>query len=889
MNSKLKTLFSLGFAILSIGAVIGGTLTVAVLSKFYFNWDHPIGDEALAMMGKMKYVSLYFPFINWNYQWDGAQPGFWLYLPFPFMVGAFLVKFFNFSYPYTLVLMGLFSYLCIAVGIYGITYRLGKNHLIAILASFLAMTSQGVWYWDGAGYYARTLAIGFYFLAVFAGIVLVQKIEKQKHLFPLPKFEFFLTIILFFITAYAHAFPNDLIIGTLILLFLTAIPGWANKILTILFVLGTGICLSAFYFFLMWYANFTYFKQFALPDLFSPHPVRLFWNLKVFEGYSGAPEVSPLVLPLLGISLLVFLFLKNKFIDLTKAEGRMIGSFFFCFLLALYYPLQGSLFLPKLFYIPLFPCDLPFFVAIFGSILGCLLLNQILRNFHKFWQYLTPLLLLLVVVFLTINGYLFTFEDKWIRRFDKNDQGFLASMVIDPESKQNRVGTTNPLWAESLNYFYQVPQNRGYFISVGSPYNDWQFWQSSTIWDIKYDYPETDFLIDWYGIKWILTTDSGSDSSFKKFNARPDKYDLVYQKDPNYAEFIPKNVSPILSVTNATNLLVIGNKKTAYDLVIRNLAQINLNSQELIPVRGKEFIDEYNLNELKQFQTIYLYDFKYRNIKKAGDLLKEYVKTGGGLIVEGVANLKLFDPLPQGKLIDDQISGDWNFKVNDHEITKGIDFKLFSPAFYNNSDSWKIVYPEKTTGFETLLSSKHKPLMLVRSFGEGRILWMGFNLNYHITANRNAEESKLLKNIISWVAKEKMAQVEKTDYEAKFINPEKREIFVKSSAKAILNKEYNFPVWKAYVSRNESRRELKIYSGGLDQQYILLPSDLKTPYTIILNYGRWPIEKIGFIVSIITLLILLVYLFKGILYPHFITRFIMGRFAKMQNRHEEND
>jgi hypothetical protein len=894
-NNKFKTLGHFLFTLISIGVVVAGTITVAVLSKFYFNWDHPIGDEALAMMGKMKYLAQNFPNFSWNYEWDGGQPGFWIYLPFPFMIGALLVKIFNFTYPYTLILMGLFSYCCIAVGVYGITFRLSKNYLAAILASFLAITCQGIWYWDAAGYYARTFGMGFYFLTLWMVVALMQEIEKQKSVFPLPKKEFLLTIFFLFLTLYSHALPNNLIVGTIIFLFFVSFKNFGQKLLSIIVVLGTGIMLSAFFYFLMWQANLQYYNQHALSTIFSPHYPRLFWNLKVFEGYSGAPEVSFLILPFVLVLFLLSGIKRFQSGFLTSLEKRILLCFLLIFGISVAYALQGTLFIPKIIYILLLPGDLPFFTSIFGAILIGVLLTSFLNKFPKIFQYLIPLIFIGIVGFFTFNGSFFTFEDKWSRRLNDDDKGFLTNMVVDPDSKNYRMGTTNPLWAESFNYFYEVPQNRGYFISAGSPYTDWQFWQNSTIWDIKYDYPETDFLIDWYSVKWVLTTDSAVDSSFQKFKASPQRYDLVYQRNPNYYEFIPKKVSPILSAINTANLLVIGNKKTAYDLVIRNLAQININSQELIPVRGKEFIDEYSLSELKQFQIIYLYDYKFKSGKKASDLLNEYVKNGGGLIVEGVAKSILFDPLPKGKMIEDQISGNWDFQVNEHAVTEGVDFSLFSPALYNSIDPWKIVYPDKTDGYDTLLSVKGKPLMLSRNLGEGRIVFMGFNLNYHITANRNKEESKLLKNIINWVSKDQLNRVEKVDYEAKFINPERREIIVNSPAKAILNKEYNFPVWKAYIAQNNSQKELKIYNGGLDQQYVLLPSDLKTPYTVVLKYTRWPIEKIGFAVSGITFIILLIYLFEGILYPPFIARFLMGKFVIMQEernsskKDEEND
>lgn len=868
------------FSFLSIIVVGASVFAIANLNKYYYNWEHPIGDEVLTQMGKIKFIDKFFPHFNWNHEWDAGQPGFWVYLPFMFFVGSAMVKIFNLTLPHTITIIGLISYILITIGIYGITHRLSKNHLTAIFAAVLAITSQGLWYWAGGGYYARTFGMGFYFLTLWAGIAFIQKLEKQEKFFPLPKLEFFLTIIFFFIAAYSHVFCNYLTVGSLLLLFLVGLSGWRKKILAIVFVIGTSILLSAFYYFLMLQANLQFYSRVLVHRIYEPHPLRLFWNLKVFEGYSGAPEVSPLILPLVALLLLWFIFSRWRFKDFTPVEKRILGLMIFFLIVSLYYPLQGSLFLPKLFYIFMLPCDAPFLVSVFGAILIGILLATLLRNFPKPWHYLVPVILLAIVAFATVQGAFFTLEDKWPRRLtDYDGSGFLKRMVIDPDSRQYRLGTNNPVWGESFNYFYEVPQNRDYF-GQGVVYDDWQFWQIAAIWNKDYDYPETDFLLDWYSIKWILSTSLPLDDSYEKFKARPGKYDLIYQENLYYYEFSPKNISPILAATNVPNILVIGREKSAYDLFIRGIALINLNSQFFIPVKGKNYIDQYSLDELKHFDMIYLYDYQYKNKEKASNLLKKYVEQGGGLIVEGMLspedvkqeNQVLFEPLPQAKIKRLNRLGDWKFEVKDNEITQGVDFSVFDKAIYEETNPWKIVSVEAVNNYQALVKSDGDPVILTSELGKGRIVWMGLNLNYHITANKNVEEMKFFKNIINWVGKGKIDQVQAVEYETKFIHPERREIMVKSQSSGILNKEYYFPAWKAYLEQGGVKKELKIYRGGLDQQYIPLPADLKVPYTVVMVYGRWPAESVGFVVSGVTFIILIIYLFEGIIYPPFIGR-----------------
>lgn len=873
------------FSFLSIAVVAGIVIAIAYVSKFYYNWEHPIGDEALSLMGKIKFINKYFPHFNWYHQWDAGQPGFWIYLPFSFFIGASFVKFLNFTYAHSITLLGLLSYIFIAVGVYGVAYRLAKNHLTAILAAILAITSQGVWYWDGAGYYARTFGMGFYFLALWACIALMQKIEKQKKFFPLPKLEFFLTIIFFFIAAYSHSFPGYLAVGSFLVLFFVGLSGWLKKILASIFVIGTGIALSAFYYLLTFQITFLQQNKFLISSSYSPHPLRWFWNLKAFEGFSGAPEVSPLILPLVLICLIFLIISKRRFQGFESVEKKIFWVLFGFFVVSLYYPLQGSLHLPKLLYIFLPPCDAPFLVSVFGAIFIGAVLATVLRSLNKWIRYLVPIIIFCLIGMIVASQFLFTFEDKWVRNLSDGEANFLTNIKIDSETKQYRMGTTNADWAKAFNYYYDVPQSRDYF-SHGIIYDDWQFWLHAAVWDKKYDYPETDYLIDWYSLKWILSTASAVDSSYDKFKARPDKYELVYKEEPNYYEFIPKTVSPILTATNVPTILVVGKEKNAYDLFVRSTALINLNSQSIIPVRGKEYIDQYNLNELQKFNIIYLYDYKYKNKEKASDLLKQYVENGGGLIVEGElspenrnkSSALLFEPLPQTAINEYEVRGDWNFKAAENLMTKDINFNAFNKAWYENDQPWKIVVPSATTGFETLLTSNGKPVVLSKELGSGKVVWMGMNLNYHITSNKNVEEMKFFKNIINWVGQGKIDEVKAVDYEAKFVNPEQREITVESSATGILNKEYYFSAWHAYYEKDGKKINLKIYHGGLDQQYIPLPADIKYPVKVVMKYGKYPIEIVGYIVSGITFIILIIYL----VYPPIIGKVWKKTFGRIK-------
>lgn len=877
-SSKLKIWPTL-LPALSIIMVVLSAVAVGYFSKFYYNWEHPIGDEVVALMGKMRFILNYFPHFNWNHEWDGGQPGFWIYLPFPFFIGALFVKFLNFTISHSITLLGLISYIFIAVGIYGITYRLSKNHLTAILAAILAITSQGIWYWDGAGYYTRTFGMGFYFMTLWTAIALVQKLEKQKDFFPIPKLEFLLTIIFFFLACYSHAFSNYLTVGSLIILFFIALKGWRKKMLATIFVVGAGIALSAFYYLLMLQANLQYYSDVLLHRTYEPHPLRLFWNLKPFEGYAGAPEVSPLILPLVGLLLIWFIVSKRRFQDFSKGEKRAFWILFIFLIVSLYYPLQGSLHLPKTFYIFMLPCDAPFLTSIFGAIFIGIVLGTVLRSLSKWIRPIVPIIILGLIGFMAAYGFLFPLEDKWPRRFMNQEEGFIERIKIDPESKQYRIGTTNPQWAERFNYFYDVPQNRDYF-AQGVVYDNWQFWQQACIWSVECPLPDTEFLLDWFSIKWPLATASEVDTSYEKFSQNPELFDQVYQENPNFYQFEYKKATPILSATNTSPLLIVGTKEVAFDMILRDLAQGNINSQKIIPVKGKEYIDDYSLEELNNFSLVFLYEYKYHNRKKAFQLLDDYVKMGGGLIIEGTSSpevikkefdLSFPDPWPLNRLDLDNRKDDWNFVSPQNQFKESIDFDKFDPPLYEKTEPWKVIIAPETylkDNTQVILTTDKTSVVLAREHGQGRVVWMGMNLPFHIATFHNQEELKFLKNIMEWAANTDLEAISFVDYQAEFIHPERREITISSPALGVLNKEYYFPAWEAYLEYDDKKEELEIYRGGLDQQYIPLPADVKYPVKVVMEYGKYPIEIIGFIISGITFIILTIYL----IYPPIISK-----------------
>jgi len=906
----------------SLILVIAFVASLAIMIFCGYLWGawtgFPKGHDAYAHMTRIKYLLDFFPNIDWQYHWANGMPLFKSYAPLHSYLGALLVWLTHVSVAKSLIIFGLVSYLILLIGIFGIVYTLTKKAWLAFLANVLIFSTFASWDWMVfGGNYPRFLGLALMFLTVFLFLKTLSFYSQSE--LKRRKLWLSLTIISLFLTMIAHVLLALFTCMTLFLIVLLYDLKRSTK-----YKIGFGVIFSAF--FLAAY--------FLLPLLFSfgstgakfigviseTVPMQIAYIFTHPEG------IGFMLLPLVFFLLIINLFLRKSKEQTAYQPGRrFLIPAFIMFLFFLTYALIGHTGLsPKYYYINGFiPLSANIFLVIFGSLIVGLSLGRIADK-KGLWPKISVGLIfgLLIVyagfmVWRSEDTFIHYKSSQYIPDSSTTDNKFVGPSpeVISQQfltfpagdNYQNRFAAYDPFDAVWFNYQYKIPQERDYY-GQGILYPDWRYWFEQVVWKPEeFTMDEAKSAFDWFAIRWFadralvdkqvlakLVEEVGNttENRVKSLNYRYLKdsgFSLVKAEgndingDELRLEMEIKNPSNILEAKNTPNILYIGEEE-GYNPFFFNLTLHNFNSQKIIPVKGEKYIDSYKLSDLQLFDTIFLYSYQYKNKEKAYSLLKSYVEAGGNIIWEAWNskdvlalqktgaegdNLQLPEPSPVSELTPKEIEGGWNFKIGEDKIFDQIDFNKFSPPKYRDTP-WKVVAPVDQSAIrdwaKVILTGQGYPLIVAGQYGQGHILWTGFNFNYHITDTKNFEEANLLINIIkSLTSNTEPAPT----YEAKFVNPNKREITIDSSAKGVLFRESFYPNWQAQTSDGQ---KLSVWYAGPGLMYVPLSEEGNSSLTITLKYQKSLTDKIGIAVSLISLVILIVYLLEGKLFKPILSR-----------------
>ncbi|HKZ34523.1 MAG TPA: 6-pyruvoyl-tetrahydropterin synthase-related protein, partial [Patescibacteria group bacterium] len=396
--------------------------------------------------------------------------------------------------------------------------------------------------------------------------------------------------------------------------------------------------------------------------------------------------------------------------------------------------------------------------------------------------------------------------------------------------------TVNIWW----NTYFAMPLARGY-IDPPTADEGTMFWLNAAIgksekanssleesWEIPRDVVMNNllYLLDWQAIKYIEGNHS-SQASAAQLN--PDLLtptflaesgvatvsgtygqvsDGVYEWRPQGKEDLrfyslkDEYVTPILSVTNAPSLLIIGDNG-AYDTMRRLFAELNLNSQYLVFVRGPKHIDDVDPSDLFQFDMVVLYGYDYHNHGKAWSTIEAYLKKGGSVFIETGQEVKESDSMNLPERFSKDLPGvfpvkntvrsgmgyAWEGEIPIEEYRKDIDVKNFSPLDFDGEE-WRISYPpdgdeDVGEGAEVILRHKGVPVIIRGTNFGGKVVWSGVNFPYHIMRNHNQDELRLFTHVLEWlIPLEKQVPVNTSIV---WESPEKRSIQA-SGAKGVLLK-----------------------------------------------------------------------------------------------------
>lgn len=884
---KIIKKIATGFAFI-IFFILITALTFAVSWWFQF-WDgYPRGADSISHIFRANQILTFWPNFNWFHAWSGGSPHFFWYPVLTYLIVAGVKVVSGLSLEFILSFFGVFTVALSAFAVFLLIYAITKAYFLSFATSIIYIITPGSWASDfSMGTYSRGASVAFLGFSLVGCYLWLKSLDDGKN----SKRLYFLTIILLFISFLSHynGGPQAFIFVFTMILF--SVKGFANKIKRILELFIPATLMTSIFTFplILLKSPSTSFaaghKVFNFSDMFLSLDALLYIVTKAnIRGTAGELfRLSPLLIPFLVLILVCILLFRRVEIKNNDLIFRIFWAMMALSVLLLIY---GTVYFPFLkhygsgiFDPRMIVLFLPSLLApMVGIALYILLRKRILLELAG-----------VVVLALAILWFFIQFPYSGVPKVQEADKITQLPLPFLPGKYDFnfRFGTGNySNIASPFNYHYPyVPQTRDYF-AIGVVVPDYYTYLVLAGWRWDDNFEETNFLFDWWGVKEfaVMNSEEGVEiDPVAKFKKNPEKYELIGDNGA-FSVFSFKDESPITSSTDAEAMLVLGSKTSkAYNIIFRILAQSNINSEYIIPVEGKEYIDDYALEELELFPAIFIFDYKYHDFEKSAKLLNEYVKNGGGLVIESSKEQEislskssnLADPWPIDKVEKIDFGKNWFLsKTNNYQdILKNINLEKFSPAVFDNGP-WGISYGSNTKDWaKIILEDNNKGVIVAGEYGKGRIVWSGMNLPYHIATYKNSEESKLTGKMIAWVLKKEdlilqrnpaytYSQEPKSNslyYETEnekveFINPEKRRIELKEPRKGILFKEAFFPNWKASLNG----KRVKIYKAGSGFMYVPILNSKKGDQ-IIFTFGKHPIQQLGELLTLVTVLALILY------------------------------
>ncbi|MFZ5392033.1 MAG: 6-pyruvoyl-tetrahydropterin synthase-related protein [Patescibacteria group bacterium] len=876
-NLSQKIIIAIDLLLLAAAAVY-----ISYVAGFW--QDYPIGTDSYAHLSKIKFLAEYFPNFDWNHLWANGMPMFLWYSSVPYFIIYAIYLICN-SYELAINLASILAVIIIAFSSYLLVYESTKNRLAAFLSGLLMLSMPAVWGRFAMGEIPRFIATSFLPLSWWIVVRYLSQPNPSKKLY-------FFTLVIITLSLSGHYIITGLTVFTLVF-----IAWWLLGFTRKFYDLLKDLYLPAFLlscFTLLSFLVSTGIKQvfgegfFGGESFHQPLKILSFFqngtalNNRIAWMDSGYGAFLPwLVLPLIGIFLLIAISRREKMI-LPWDNWRILKAFFFMNILFALYGLSIYFGFPgNLYNASLPPTDTFYFLSLglpilFGLAYHFAIKSVVVRQIS--------FAVVAILIAITINQYYpfisFTKNiniNTVFRNFNKEDvvKNELKDVLpADTANSLYRYAHNNSFVAVWFNYdFPFLAQTRDYYSQALLNSND-KFWFEDSVFHLNDNTNETKFLLDWFAVKWLSV--SYPNFNFEKFQKLPELFQLKSTnnnpiKEERFDVYEYTKPRPIIEATNAQTVLVIGDD-AAYRNFLFVLAKLNIGSDKLIPIRGNQMIDLYTIDDLKQFDAIFLNNFNYLEKENAFSLLDQYAYAGGKVMIESAGILSkpegviAFLPAPVQKINPGQFGTTWDFKAgNLSEIFQNVDLNEFGPAIYGDQKlAWSMLYAEpnelRADAFPILLNHD-KVVVSGLNRGEGKVVFSGLNLLYHYNNYPTENEGRFVANLLNYVLD--LDQGDDFIQQTGTINdPHLREVILdKTGYKGVLLKENYFANWSAKISDSTSSANLTIHKAGPNLMYVHLPENIQEKAKVQFIYHRSWLEWGSIIVSLLSAIWVVYHLF----------------------------
>lgn len=381
-------------------------------------------------------------------------------------------------------------------------------------------------------------------------------------------------------------------------------------------------------------------------------------------------------------------------------------------------------------------------------------------------------------------------------------------------------------------------------------------------------------LAQWFGIKYLFLEDKLD--YLPKYEADSDHWQKV--DEAGVWQFSEPTELYSWTVDKPTVLVIGSEEKVAFEPVFRTAVAGGYNYEEGWLVQGSGRVDDYSLEELEHFDTVVLYGYDYAQRRQAQALMDQYVRGGGNLLISTgwqyvdadweLAMTPDFFPV-MDLTWSTEFEPTSRYELSGPEFARGVEIENFDPLSWQGQ-AWGVSVPTKglRDWAKPVLSVAGVPVVAAGEYGEGKVVWMGFNVLGHInTYDDNVAETLFFGNLLRWFGTGNLAEETERSARVQMERPNPDLVtFTFTQAEpepsTFYWREAVFANWRARVIRGGQAEKVEVYSAGPRFMLLQLPP-LAQGDRLELAFKPGGRTYLGRGLSLVAIMGLILYLVKG--------------------------